>query len=222
MSVPEASIAVLVHKGREERTIEVPRCPICRAIHGARSLGGGVGCGVVALLGIAMAAAGGLGGAAGVFAALALVAVGWYLGAFLGQRWGELKRKVSGVEMKPAGGKKQYPPLSELLRSGWREGPAEKKRPAREMPPVECPVCSANLGSGLSFLLHQRHSVPQRCEICGQWGCRLCMHWHEGDTVHWRGHWGETKEGAMVAYANAPWRHNKCCSCGFAEGMPMG
>ncbi|MDX9974080.1 MAG: hypothetical protein RBU21_13935 [FCB group bacterium] len=225
---PLFSVNETFYKGKEEEVVVVPRCAICSAAHSAPARCWWFG-GILSLL---MQTA-------FPFVCLTipvLAGLVWYGGKYFGGKLAAAKLAAAGLTSKPRPEYAHHPAVNRLLLDGWKNEPPKTKR-VEEIRPKSCPRCGARTAPG-SFMLHlsntigppDRSSVAQRCQVCGKWGCRLCMHYHLPDgSIAWKGTSAPDGHGNIVYHTNVTWIHNGCCTCdwgmiegGWVSGNPNG
>lgn len=215
--------------------VTIPQCEVCHSVLASRSRAkwAGLGVGLFSVMVIGGSGEGGMVIAVGIVFGV----IGWVVGGVVGKRTGKAKAAAAGLEVKLSKAWKDYPPVRDLFKSGWKLGSAEdevnRKKAEESVRPEECPVCGSHTGkvgvlrNTLSLTVtNERITAAERCSVCGQWGCRLCMHFHDRDgNVIWKGTSGQVDSHTVVTYSNVKWRHNGCCDCGFGtlngQTVPM-
>ncbi len=214
---------LMLHKGLKETQVCIPRCEVCMSVRSSVRRAKWAGLGIGVLWTVIIGAEGGESAGAVFWVGVVFALIGWVIGGIVGKKIGRARAAAAGLEIKPAKAWKLYPPIAELLGSGWKLGDASVEREEAAKPPEKCPVCGGHTGKvGILAntvnltVANLRHTVAERCVVCGQWGCRLCMHFHgEGGAPIWKGTHGRVDEFTVVSYRDPAWRHNGCCDCGF-------
>ena len=224
-SSPRLNEALPFHRGLDETEVCIPRCEVCQSIRTARSRPAWVGLGIGALVALMFGGSEGVGTV--LFVGAVLGVIGWLMGRAIGKSAAHARAAATGLEIKQEKAWELYPPVRELQQDGWTLGDASEERKRRlkkaTTPPDKCPVCNSHTGkvgtlrSTLNLTVaDQNITVAERCRACGQWGCRLCMHFHGQDNqVIWKGVGEQVDEAHERVYKDPKWKHNACCGCGF-------